>query len=104
MSDPYQQYGELSLKHVLGNVGRPGITLLIPPQDPMVRKVDLEAWKSANYNGFDGTAEDHFTNTSLHLSFTEGSSPVHDGVNRWGRQDSQVFLLESVVSIYDSRT
>lgn len=101
LSDPHRTCRPYDLQHILGNVGRAGIILLVPPMDPMVREVDVGSWRVANYEPFDGAAQNSFSSTSLHLSFTEGCTPVHDGVSRWGRQDSQVFLLESVVSVFD---
>ncbi|KAI8634936.1 hypothetical protein F5Y19DRAFT_485897, partial [Xylariaceae sp. FL1651] len=101
-NDPYRRCQAHTLKHIIGNVGRPGITLLVPPGDPMVREVDPGAWKRADYKPFDGVAQDSFSKTSLHLSFTEGYTPLHDGVNGWGRQNNQAFMLESVVSVFDN--
>ena len=73
--------------------------MLVPPQNPILRKVDQGAWKVISTTAFDGKAVDHFGHTTLHLSFTEYNSPIFDGLR--GGQDSQVFFLESVVSIHD---
>ena len=73
--------------------------MLIPPQNPILRKPHPAAWRFINTASFDGQAEDCFSQTSLHLSFTEYNAPIEDGVH--GGQDSQVCFLESVVSIHD---
>ncbi|KAK0643273.1 hypothetical protein B0T16DRAFT_459439 [Cercophora newfieldiana] len=102
LMDPYKTHKPHHFMHILGNVGKPGITLLTPPKDPMVREMDPAAWRTANYRVFDGAAEDSFSTTSMHLSFTEAHTPVYDGVIGWGRGDNQVSMLESVVSVFDS--
>lgn len=73
--------------------------MLVPPRGPILRKRDPGAWKLISTNEFDGRAEDHFNHTTLHLSFTDYTSPIYDGIR--GGQDSQVCFLESVVSIHD---
>ena len=86
---------------MIGNVGKPGITLLIPPLNPMVKSRDPASWRFVSTNEFNGAAEDHFTNTSLHLSFTNYYAPLTQAGRRQG-QDHHVFLRESVVSVYHS--
>ncbi|QIW98117.1 hypothetical protein AMS68_003635 [Peltaster fructicola] len=88
------------IRHMLGNVGRPGITLLIPPSEPMVRPADLSSWRINTNNIFNGLPENHFASTSLHLSFTEYYVPLHQASQR--TQDSQAFFLESIISVHDA--
>ncbi|OCL01947.1 hypothetical protein AOQ84DRAFT_305675, partial [Glonium stellatum] len=100
LCDPYEYPDPHELKRILGNVGKAGITLLVPPSNPMVREVSSGSWRTANYVDFDGKAEDCFSSTSLHLSFTEFHLPLYDGVR--GLLDNQVSFLESVVSIHEA--
>src|SRR5204863_5857269 len=84
-----------------GNIGKPGVVMLISPQDPMVRDMDLGRWRSATYAEFDGKAEDYFSRTWLHLSFTNYHVPMYDRDVRGGH-DTQISILESVISVRDS--
>ena len=73
--------------------------MLVPPQDPILRKPKTDSWRLISTSSFDGCAEDSFQHTTLHLSFTDFTLPIFDGIR--GNQDSQVFFLESVVSVHD---
>ena len=73
--------------------------MLVPPQGPILRKPKTDSWRLISTSSFDGCAEDSFQHTTLHLSFTDYTVPVYYGVR--GAQDSQVFFLESVVSVHD---
>ena len=102
LCDPYDRPQPYELRRILGNVGKSGVSMLITPNEPMVRQRRPEAWSVINHSDFNGRAEDHFERTSLHLSFTKYSAPVYDGDP--GSQDYQIQFLESVVSVYDSCT
>ena len=67
------------VKRILGNIGRPGISMLIPPQNLILRSPDPAAWDLMGYNSFDGRAENLFKETTLHLSFTGYDVPILDG-------------------------
>lgn len=97
--DPWDQPNAHELRHFLGNVGRPGVTLIVPPTARMKRSSNPSSWKLISTTGFNGLPEDYFGSTSLHLSFTEYHVPVHLA----GKQarDSRVFYLESYVSVHD---
>lgn len=88
------------MRRVLGNVGRPGITLLTPPTTQMLRPLDQSLWRIASGGDFDYTAEDRLSSTSLHLSFTEYYRPMHQVGKQ--SQDGDVFFLESYVSVHDA--
>ena len=66
----------------------------------MIRPVDSSSWRVASTTVFNGSQENHFQSTSLHLSFTEYYIPVH--LTGQQSQDSQIFYLESYVSVYDT--
>ena len=66
----------------------------------MIRDVSKGSWRVISGADFNGEAEDFFGKTTLHLSFTEYQVPLFDGLR--GGFDSQIFLLESVISVHDS--
>ncbi|CAM1510041.1 Fc.00g003760.m01.CDS01 [Cosmosporella sp. VM-42] len=84
---------------VLGSLGGSEMAFLTVPASPMVRKFDIENWQVVNHRAFDGKLEDCFTDTSLHLSFTDYKAPFDIGDR--GRRDAQAILLESVISVID---
>lgn len=99
--DPIDQPRENEMKHITGNVGKPGISLLIPPSDPKVRKQDNDVWSLISHKPFDEKAElgDSFQTTSLHLSFTRYELPA--SVHSHGTQDVEARFMETLVSIFD---
>ncbi|KAG8677567.1 hypothetical protein FPOAC1_003591 [Fusarium poae] len=99
--DPWGSPEAYELKRFTGNVGRSGVTLLVPPKASMVMEREETSWRLMSSSGFDGTSQNYFPKTSMHLSFTEYYVPlVQSGDVQ--EQSSQVFLLESVVSVHDS--
>ncbi|KAG4439469.1 hypothetical protein IFR05_005048 [Cadophora sp. M221] len=99
LCDPIQKPEAYELKRILGNVGRPGISMLIPPSNLLIRSVGPEQWNVINHNDFNGKNEDNFKGTSLHLSFTEYNPSVSLGLH--GAQDDEIVMLESIVSVHD---
>lgn len=91
--------GSKGIRRILGNIGKPGITFLLPPQAPMIRDIDRNSWRVTRYHAFDGTTSRSFESTSLHLSFTEYYVPLFDGSR--GAHDNQISFLESVISVRD---
>ncbi|KLP01194.1 Uncharacterized protein LW94_7945 [Fusarium fujikuroi] len=89
------------LIRILGNIGRPGLTLLIAPANPMLAPLDEGTWRISNLNRFNGKTEDMLSTTSLHLSFTDWSQPLNSG-GVSGSRDVQCSLMEAVISIKDS--
>ncbi|KAL8783121.1 MAG: hypothetical protein Q9195_009483, partial [Heterodermia aff. obscurata] len=100
LCDPSLESYSADIKRIAGNIGRPGITFLIPPVAPMMRDVSISDWRQLGSVEFDGLPRDCFNRTSLHLSFTGASSPVNVGFS--GAQDSEVSMLETLVSVHDS--
>ncbi|CEF75870.1 unnamed protein product [Fusarium graminearum] len=99
--DPWDSPHAHELKRFTGNVGRSGLTLLIPPKTSMVMEREEMSWRLMSSSEFDGKSLNAFSKTSMHLSFTNYHVPLiqSDDVQE---QSSQVFLLESVVSVYDA--
>ncbi|CAG9985660.1 unnamed protein product [Clonostachys byssicola] len=100
ITDPFDCPGPSEVKHVVGNIGRPGISLMIPPVVPMVRKVDESQWVMINHTDFDGYLSDAFQHTSLHLSFTRYELPV---MSEHGYQGAEASFIETIVSIFDRK-
>ncbi|KAG4274379.1 hypothetical protein FPRO04_09337 [Fusarium proliferatum] len=86
---------------ILGNIGRPGLTLLTAPVNPMLAPLDEGTWRVSNLNSFNGKPEDMLNTTSLHLSFTDWSQPLSSG-GPSGNRDVQGSCMQAVVSIKDS--
>ncbi|KPM45760.1 hypothetical protein AK830_g794 [Neonectria ditissima] len=86
----------------LGNVGKYGISLLIPPPELKMRKPDCGQWNVINHDVWDGTSADSFGETSLHLFLTEYRVPYT--TNHRGNRDIQAFFQEAAISIYDGKT
>ena len=99
LCDPLETTYPYEMRRVIGNIGRPGITMLVPPANPLTRKAGPENWNVITHAGYDGKREDSFQGTTLHLSFTGYNPPIT--LNEHGAQDADVFLLESVVSVHD---
>jgi hypothetical protein len=99
LSDPTNTYRDNTIKRVVGNVGKPGIAMMIPPSNPKMRVLPHDSWHCINHNQFNGVSEDCFQHTTLHLSFTDWEMPIDIG-NRGGR-DSEVFFLETPVALHD---
>jgi hypothetical protein len=105
IQDPLEHY--LSNEHVtpgmtriLGNLGRPGVVMLVPPQEPRVLPEDPERWRLVNHHRFNNELIDSFTDTSLHLSFTEYEIPLSVPI---GAMDAEAIMLESLISVYDRK-
>lgn len=86
---------------LLGNIGKPGLTLLTTPSDLLVAERDPGTWKMANYAPFNGEFIDCFSRTSLHLTVLDWSLPVSDDKS-YGQLTTEVHLAEAVVSVHDS--
>ena len=98
LQDPSEQDDQRAIKRIIGNVGRPGITMMIPPPQPRIRPLS-DSWLLVQHAAYDGKLEDSFHNTSLHLSFTTYELPL--ATRRDGGVDAEVMLVESLVSVYD---
>jgi hypothetical protein len=90
------------VQRCLGSLGRSDMAFLIPPATPRLRQFDLKDWKMVNHHPFDGTFQNSFASTSLHLSFTEYEIPID--VGQRGLRDTQVVLLEALISVIDRGT
>lgn len=99
--DPHEQPHATAMHRVVGNIGRAGLSLLVPPPRTKIRRAELGNWKEINHLPFDGTAENCFQNTSIHLSFTEYEMPLATAENNQHTIDRPINLIESLISVYD---
>ncbi|KAK0648697.1 hypothetical protein B0T16DRAFT_491439 [Cercophora newfieldiana] len=99
VSDPVERTNRPPIIRVFGNLGRPEMAFLLPPSKPRLQDHDLSSWHLINHFPFDGKFEDHFSGTSLHLSFTDFEMPIDVGAR--GLRDTLAVLMESLVSIND---
>jgi hypothetical protein len=101
LSDPSDTNSAHSIKRIIGNVGRAGLTMMVAPDKPKIR-APSNCFSLVNHQEYDGRREDNFEKTSLHLSFTHWNVPlVSATTSERGAIDQDVFSLESVVSVHD---
>lgn len=99
LTDPSKPIALGDIRCLLGNIGRSGIAFLVPPKTPLCQEKSLDDWPHIEHNEFDGSLQDNFKATSLHLSFTEAESPLN--VNILGSRDVEAFFLQTLFSVYD---
>jgi hypothetical protein len=99
LCDPSEDYRCNEVRRIEGNIGKSGLALLIPPKDPMFKRLNGDTWNLINHSDFDGKFEDNFGSTSLHLSFTNYEFPVDLGVRSVYHHEA--YFVEALVSIYD---
>ncbi|KAL8922260.1 MAG: hypothetical protein Q9172_003630 [Xanthocarpia lactea] len=99
LADPYDDTQPGDIRGFIGNLGRPGISFLVPPKAPLTKEVSIDEWPLIERNEFDGRLSDHFQDTSLHLSFTTAESPLN--VRFLGGQDFEARILETLFSVYE---
>jgi hypothetical protein len=100
LCDPCEIPNKHEIIRVLGNIGRPGLAMLIAPEFPHSKDAALEDWKFISHAPFRGESFDGFKGTSLHLSFTGYTAPLLSTDNH-GVQDVEVYLLEAVIKVYN---
>ena len=99
LCDPSIQPEPHEVRRIVGNIGRAGLALLIPPTGPKVKQPAVESYQLINHNPFDGKFEDYFQSTTLHLSFSGYELPLDIGEH--GGRNRNAFFLESLVSVHD---
>ncbi|KAK7701178.1 hypothetical protein SLS64_010510 [Diaporthe eres] len=98
LSDPHSLPARRKISHVMGNIGRPGTVLLVPPVEPRMMAPGIERWPFMNFRDWDGIGRDSFAESSLHLWFTGSTQEVSIGYS--GAQDKELYMVESVVSLH----
>ncbi|EUC27895.1 hypothetical protein COCCADRAFT_66825, partial [Bipolaris zeicola 26-R-13] len=87
------------VRRVVGNVGKTGMVLMVAPQAPRTKGVNLNEFRLVCHNPFNGKSEDSFRSTSLHLTFTEFELPVDVGER--GAIDKDLCFVETLIQVYD---
>ncbi|KAK2012149.1 hypothetical protein LZ32DRAFT_678456 [Colletotrichum eremochloae] len=105
LSDPrLASLGNLGMdvRHLVGNVGQPGMVLMIAPVEPRIRPQTYDA-RAIQHKSYDGQTRDSFQGTSLHLSFTEWKMPLGSVIDcgQTGEIDHEVVQVESVIAVRD---
>lgn len=101
LSDPANSHRPSDIRRIIGNIGSPGISLLISPTNPRTRPLG-NSYRAILHADFDHKREDKFGGTSLHLSFTTWKAPLV--VDKEGFIDQDINYLEAVVSVRDQGT
>ena len=83
-------------------IGRAGMAMLFAPDQVRLCAQDHSQWTVVNHIDFDGSPEDNFQATSLHLPFT-GFERSLDAISI-GAQDVDVYLLETRISLHHEGT
>ncbi|KAL8908993.1 MAG: hypothetical protein Q9171_005223 [Xanthocarpia ochracea] len=99
LADPYDNTQPGDIRGFIGNLGRPGISFLVPPKAPLTKEVSIDDWPFIERNEFDGRLSDHFQDTSLHLSFTTAELPLN--IRFLGGQDFEACIVETLFSVYE---
>lgn len=98
LCDPATDIPSFSIRRITGSIGRSGISLLVSPKSPTMKKPSHN-FMAVVHADYDFRREDNFRSTTMHLGFTEWQVPLLTGEH--GFIDSEVFLVEGVVSIRD---
>ncbi|MCJ1381143.1 hypothetical protein MMC17_004252 [Xylographa soralifera] len=98
ISDPSEVLPLYAVRRIIGNIGKPGLSLLVPPELPRTRELGF-SWNNINHCEFNGKLEDNFAGTSLHLSFSDYQKGINVGSH--GQRDQEATYIEAIVSIYD---
>ena len=101
LGDPFETGDMNDVRHVIGNVGKTGVVMMVAPLAPKVRPPDLNKWKRVAHSRFSGERHDSFKATSLHLSFTEFEMPFDIGQRGSIDRDMHVRVVETIISVYD---
>lgn len=74
LNDPWKCFGSNELPRriccLIGNIGKPGLSLLLSVREPMHQEADLPLWNLIKHDEFDGKLEDNFRSTAVQLSLT----------------------------------
>lgn len=101
LSDPFENLAPNSVQRITGNIGGPGVCMLVAPFEPRIRPLGTE-YNLIEHASYDGKRENNFKGTSLHLSFTDWTLPLEVKGLEGRTIDQEAYLVESVISVLDS--
>lgn len=100
ISDPSDKVPAREIRHIVGNIGSPGISLLVPPRSVRMKSTSQNYdYRVVTHQNYDNKREDNFAGTTLHLKLTGWKIPFAAGV--LGLIDQDVFFREAVVLVRD---
>jgi hypothetical protein len=101
LSDPHESVPAKNVRHIVGNVGFPGLNLMVIPPGPLkIRPAPNEVRKVSRQSSFEAERKNKFHSTSLHLSFTGQRFPLV--LTDMDAIEQGIFFLQSVVSLWDN--
>ncbi len=99
LRDPCTEPTGHAIRRLVGNIGKPGLCLLVSASDALVREPDLDTSNLIHHSPFDGQLEDNFRGTSLHLHLTGYEQPL--ATREHGVRDEVVKYYQTIISTYD---
>ena len=99
LSDPASDLPASAVRRIVGNIGSPGISLLVVPESELRIRKASDDFMAVTHADYDHKRENNFESTSLHLSFTGWKVPLLSGTQ--GFIDEDIHLLEAVVAARD---
>lgn len=104
LADPFEVPTETEIKQVSGNIGTPGMSLLVPPPEPRIRKINADKWDVLNHSPLLGDIENNFRKTSMHLSLTQYQQGLLGRTKNEHYIDNNMVLHEAPIQVFNSST
>ncbi|OTB17813.1 hypothetical protein K445DRAFT_328907 [Daldinia sp. EC12] len=102
LCDPYEQSSDAEIRRIPGNIGLPGISFLIPPPEPLIKKPNTDNWTVLDHAPFTGVIQDNFWKTSMHLTHTQYQPELYNLNQDYHYIQEATTLRESLVQVYDN--
>ncbi|KAI1474275.1 hypothetical protein F4774DRAFT_342192 [Daldinia eschscholtzii] len=102
LCDPYEQSRDAEIRRIPGNIGLPGISFLIPPPEPRIKKPNTDNWTVLDHAPFTGVIQDNFWKTSMHLTHTQYQPELYNLNQDYHYIQEATTLRESLVQVYDN--
>ncbi|OJJ77940.1 hypothetical protein ASPBRDRAFT_50758 [Aspergillus brasiliensis CBS 101740] len=104
---PPGKIASYAVSHVIGNVGKPGIALLVSPPELEMREHSLERWRLVNHHPFDGNPDgdgpvtlDSTSCRTMEAYYLQTTVSVNDGGEWVGDVDILKGLSDVRFSVY----
>ncbi|RFU28622.1 hypothetical protein B7463_g7722, partial [Scytalidium lignicola] len=98
--DPNETPKRNEIRRIIGNVGQPGISMLVPPSNQLVRKIDVTQYMIVRHEDYDETISDEFSKTQMELSFSGYDQTIDIGSH--GAKDAVAYFLEALIRVHDA--
>ncbi|KAJ9630131.1 hypothetical protein H2204_008636 [Knufia peltigerae] len=100
LSDPSERVPDHAIRRIVGNLGKPGISILVSPRNLKVKE-RTDDFRAVEHAQYDTVRSDSFPGVSLHLSLTEWCMAVATLDHVYGHIDRDIFLIEAAISVHD---